>query len=362
MQVPSLSLLKSEQFIRTAEPVFRMLDVSSFVLPKNIIMDKITNYYGIDISKDVFDVMDNLKVHHQFSNNKSGFTEFLKWLKPNGCCVMEATGVYHTQLADYLYEKNVFVSVVNPLVIKRFIQMNLRRIKTDKADADMICKYAQLNDLNAYKPEAVYIKESRVISESLSLLLKSRTMFKNRLHALIHKQSKHRNALIKPIKDTIKNLCKQIEVLEGELQKLIIENESDLYYNLQTIPGIGKSTAMYMIVISDGFRKFESAKQFICYAGLSPVEKRSGSSVRARSHISKQGNGKLRNLLFMCSFNACISNKSCKLMYERITAKGKSKKLALIAVANKLIKQSFAIARSGLVYDSEFVSVKPSIR
>jgi len=59
--------------------------------------------------------------------------------------------------------------------------------------------------------------------------------------------------------------------------------------------------------------------------------------------------------------NACKSNKACKDLYDRITAKGKSKKLALVAVANKLIKQSFAIARSGLVYDPEFVSTKPNL-
>jgi len=113
--------------------------------------------------------------------------------------------------------------------------------------------------------------------------------------------------------------------------------------------------------MSDGFTKFESAKQFNCFIGLSPVEKSSGTSVRGKSGISKQGNGKLRNLLFLCSFNACKSNKSCKDLYDRITAKGKSKKLALIAVANKLLKQSFAIAKSGLVYDENFRSIKPTI-
>jgi len=60
------------------------------------------------------------------------------------------------------------------------------------------------------------------------------------------------------------------------------------------------------------------------------------------------GNQKLRNLLFMCSFSAY---KACKAIYERLVAKGKSKKLALIAVCNKLLKQAFAIAKSGLIFD-----------
>ena len=68
-------------------------------------------------------------------------------------------------------------------------------------------------------------------------------------------------------------------------------------------------------------------------------------------------NPKVRNLFFMCSFNACKYNKACKAIYNRIVAKGKSKKLALIAVCNKLLKQAFAIAKSGLIYDDEYRSV-----
>ena len=70
-------------------------------------------------------------------------------------------------------------------------------------------------------------------------------------------------------------------------------------------------------------------------------------------------NRKLRNLLFLCSFTACQHNKGCKEVYERIVNKGKSKKLALIAVSNKLIKQSFAIAKFGNPYDEKYVSVLP---
>ena len=323
-------------------------------------MDKFTNYYGIDISKDVFDVVDQAGKHHQYSNNKEGFKQFYKQLNKTGCCVMEATGVYQVQLADYLHAKGIFVSVVNPLVIKRFIQMNMRRIKTDKADAKMICKYAQQNDLRKYQPAAEYLRESKILVENMDLLIKSRTMMKNRLHALEHKRNKHRAIIVKPIKKAIKELSEQINRLEQELKRLIEENNPELYSRLQSIPGIGKSTAMFMIVISEAFEKFESAKQFTCYVGLSPVEKTSGSSVRGRTSISKQGNGKLRNLLFMCSFNACKSNKACRELYERLVAKGKSKKLALIAVANKLLKQAFAVAKSGLPYDENYRSVKPS--
>jgi transposase len=84
--------------------------------------------------------------------------------------------------------------------------------------------------------------------------------------------------------------------------------------------------------------------------------RQSGSSVRGRSRSSKIGNQKLRNLLFMCSFNACKYNKACKAIYDRIVAKSQRKKLALTAVCNKLLKQAFAISKSGLIYDDTYRS------
>jgi len=67
----------------------------------------------------------------------------------------------------------------------------------------------------------------------------------------------------------------------------------------------------------------------------------------------------LRNLLFLCAFSACKHNKGCRELYERIVNKGKSKKLAMLAVSNKLFKQSFAIAKSGIPYDETHVSLLP---
>ncbi|MFT4661974.1 MAG: transposase [Patiriisocius sp.] len=102
-------------------------------------MKKDTNYYGIDISKDVFDVMDEKSVHNQFKNNHSGYKKFLKYLDKHSHCVMEATVYYHYKLAYYLLENQILVSVENPLSVKRFIQMKLSKTKTDKSDAKMIC-------------------------------------------------------------------------------------------------------------------------------------------------------------------------------------------------------------------------------
>jgi transposase len=106
-------------------------------------MNKSTLFVGIDISKDVFDVYNSEEGHQQFTNDVSGFRSFAKVLTQSHWCVMEATACYHYQLALYLFKKGIQVSVMNPLVIKRFIQMKLNQIKTDKSDAKMICLYGQ---------------------------------------------------------------------------------------------------------------------------------------------------------------------------------------------------------------------------
>ncbi|CAM1352762.1 transposase (fragment) [Tenacibaculum halocynthiae] len=135
---------------------------------------------------------------------------------------------------------------------------------------------------------------------------------------------------------------------------LLKKEHQDLLTRLETIPGIGKKTAIMLVVLTDGFERFTSGSELCSYSGLTPIIRQSGSSVKGRARISKIGNVKLRNLLFMCSFNACKYNKSCRELYQRIVAKGKSKKLALIAVCNKLLKQAFAIAKSGLIYDETY--------
>lgn len=107
-------------------------------------MDKYNEIYGVDISKDVFDVQNSKGDYFQLTNDEKGFKNFVKKLSKESLIVMEATGYYHYRLAQYLYEQGYSVSVVNPLSVKRFIQMKLSKIKTDKSDVKAICDYAIL--------------------------------------------------------------------------------------------------------------------------------------------------------------------------------------------------------------------------
>ena len=318
-------------------------------------MNKSTIFVGIDISKDVFDIYDSNQGHLQFTNDVSGFKSFLKVLTSDNWCIMEATGCYHQQLALYLFEKGIRVSVMNPLVIKRFIQMKLNRVKTDKSDARMICQYGQEQSLKLWQPNPEYVEECKMLQTVTQLYFKQCTAIKNKLHAL-HSKGHKRGKMIGSLKRQQKQLQKEIKALELEMELLIKEHEQDLFTRLKTIPGIGNKTAMLLIITTNSFKDFDNCGQISSYLGLAPNERSSGSSVRGKTRISKRGNPIVRNHLFLCSFTASVHNPQCKALYDRIVTKGKSKKLALIAVCNKLIKQAYGISKSGLPYDKNYVS------
>jgi len=318
-------------------------------------MTKDRQYLGIDISKDVFDVCDNTGKFYQFKNSISGFKKLGKLLGSNAVCVMEATGYYHIRLAYYLLELGVGVSVVNPLKIKRYIQMNLSKIKTDKSDSKMIQQYGQDCNPKLWNGQSKTQQECLQLIRMLSIYSKQSTQIQNKIHGeeVLGNPSK---AVVQSLKRSLRHLRKEMEVLEKVLQEKVKKEYRESLTLLKSIPGIGNKTALMLLVFTDGFQRFESAKELCSYAGLTPMIKQSGSSVKGRSRISKMGNPKLRNLLFMCSFNACKYNRACKALYDRIVAKGKSKKLALIAVCNKLLKQAFAIIKNGIPFDQQYKS------
>lgn len=318
-------------------------------------MNKYRETFGVDISKDVFDLHGSNSGHDKFKNDEKGFKCLLKILPKDSIVVMEATGYYHYRLAQFLYKNHVAVSVVNPLSVKRFIQMKLAKVKTDKSDAKAICDYALANGVPLYSALTEVQAECLQLFRLMDSYLKKRTATKNKLHGE-ETPGIPPKFVYRSLKRDRKHLDKEIYGIEERLLSLVKKEQQHQLTLLTTVPGIGTKSALFLIVVTDGFFKFETAAQLCSYVGITPTIRESGSSVRGRSRISKVGNKKLRNLLFLCA-NACKHNKACRKVYERIVNKGRSKKLALIAVANKLLKQCFAIANSGLPYDEAHVSV-----
>ena len=316
---------------------------------------------GIDISKKTFDVsfLNKKKkwTHKVYKNTTKGFKKFCKTLKKDSIIVMEATGTYYLPLASYLYDKNYKVSVVNPLVIKRFTQMRMIRAKTDKADSRAIAEYGSSQELTYWEPNEKVIYRLRQINTLLDGYTKQKTMNTNQLEAF-KSSGIIDETVLESLERSVEYLKKEITLLEKEMKKLAEENYPETMELLQSIPSIGLKTATMLLVITNNFTKFENYKQLISYIGFSPRIYTSGTSVKGKGKISKIGNPRARRILYICSLSAKRWNKQAIIMNERLLEKGKHKRVIRVAIANKIVKQAFAIVMSGKMYDKNYLSEK----
>jgi transposase len=322
-------------------------------------MESQTNYTGIDISKLSFDVafmQTDRYTYYKFSNDRNGFNCLLEVMPKGNWVVMEASGPYYLQLACFLHDRGVAVSVMNPLVIRRFSQMRMSRSKTDKKDAKMIVEYGKTEHPVLWqKPQQHYITLQQ-IEALLARLQTEHTALSNQLESfdssgmLIKQLRKEISTELLHKEQLIKKLTKQME-------EIAQAHYADMLADLESIPGIGKKTAMMLTVLSGGFTRFDDYRKLSSYIGICPRIFESGTSVKGKARICKMGMSRIRAMLYVCSWSASRCNKACRDLYERLLAKGKAKKLALIAVANKLLKQAFAIAKKQTKYNENYLSI-----
>jgi transposase len=315
-------------------------------------------YCGIDVSGDTIDVCMQQSsgefIWEKLSNNKEGFKKLFSLCGKSYKYVMEATGVYHLPLCFYLEEKKCYYSVVNALQIKRYIQMHLERNKTDKKDAKHICQYGIDRSPECYQmPDGLYF-ECKSLNNAIETITNEITSFKNKLYS-IQKLSKLNKVIIKSYKDAIQFFQLELKKVEKELYQKLEQWQPELVKQVSSVIGIGKRATAILIVNTQGFKYTGTYQQLISYAGLSPKEYSSGSSIRGKVRICKQGGDHLRHTLYMGALNAKATNPQCKALFDRLVAKGKNKKLAVIAVCNKLLKQVFGVVKSGQLYDRNYL-------
>ena len=258
---------------------------------------------GIDISKKnvaVALLKDEKLIKNKFSNNNTGFKKLQYWLKKHHInkvkACMEATGSYGFKIANFLYKNNHEVYVINPLCIHAFAKSRLSRNKTDEADATIIAEYITKMPAKLYKPTAKNNLELRYLYRCLDDLKLQQVQINNHLEDKVILP----NNVIKTWKKLSKEIALQIKNIEVAIENLI-KNSNDLnqnYQNLQTIPGISKTTAIAILAETPNISEFANARQFAAFAGLTPKQKQSGSSVKGKTRLSKLGSAKLRKAIF----------------------------------------------------------------
>lgn len=312
-------------------------------------------WVGVDVSKltlDAFWELDAVSMYLKVTNAQEGYQELLSRLPEGAHVVMEATGAYSFSLAHFLSEHRVWVSVVNPISIKRYAQMRLSRAKTDKYDAALIAGYGASQNPEVWKRPEGEILELQQLCALEQQLLANKGALVNQLEAFSKNPFASKHAL--------QFLSDRIAQYEGDLKDLQkrIQTMAEAHYSrpmeiLLSIPGMGKKTAVALIVATKAFRDTTNGRALCSYIGIAPRPFQSGSSVKARGRISKMGNKALRNKLYMCALTAIRLNAACKEFYTRLRKNAKPAKVALIAVAAKLLRQAAAMIKSDRLFDEK---------
>jgi transposase len=126
---------------------------------------------------------------------------------------------------------------------------------------------------------------------------------------------------------------------------------------LQSIPGIGELTAWDILAELPDVEQFDSAQAVAAYAGLSPREHRSGSSIHKKTRLSKQGNARIRKAMYFPAVNALTWNPLVKAHYERLVAAGKIRMVALAAAMRKMLMICYGVLKHQQPFQADWPSL-----
>lgn len=317
-------------------------------------MKKFKRVFGIDVSKDNLDLFDSSKNHlFEFPNTKKSILKWIKKLDPQSdLCVFEPTGSYSSKLLHLLSDNGIPIKLVNPVQSNGFTKAQGIISKNDKQAAMTLALMGQCLELPLFKKSDNTMYERKQLLMGLNALKKQRQMLKNQLHALSHQ------VLFAPkveavLKGTLTTVEQNIEQLEEELNDLTDEEHEEQIGLITSVVGIGQKTANLILTATGGLQNFEHARQVSKFIGIVPYTHDSGTSVKIRGGITKKGNSILRASLYMAARSAKRFNLACKELYERLRAKGKPHKIAMVAIMNKLIRQIFGVVKSKIEFDNK---------
>ena len=310
---------------------------------------------GIDVAKLTLEValLVNGKYHHAaFDNSRTGFRSLLKWLNKQSAgrvhACLEATGTYGEAVSEFLHAAGCTVSVVNPARIKAFADSQLVRNKTDRSDARVIADFCLAQHPRFWSPPDPAMRELRALVRQLDDLMSIRQQERNRLKSGVSVLS-----VLHTLRKHIAFLNREIKALEGR-----IKNHVKLHPKLNrlaalliSIPGIGHKTACKLIAEIQDIEMFDSPRQLAAYAGVTPKQFVSGSSVHRKARMSKKGNTVLRTALFFPAMVAKRCNPVLRPFAIRLADSGKSPMSVTGAVMRKMLHIVFGVWKSGLPFD-----------
>lgn len=313
---------------------------------------------GIDVSKvdcHAFLLSERGNAKKSFPNSVVGFRQLDTWLTNRGIrslhACMEATGGYWEAIAQHLYDAGHIVSVVNPSRTKAYAQSELLRTKTDAVDAALIARFCLAHEPPAWTPLAPELRDLQSLERHLQHLKDARSQELTRLEL---------PGLSELVESSTRGVIHAFDAEIERVERAIsdhIDRDPDLRRKrdlLTSIPGIGEATANSILAEAPHLEEFRSGKAVAAYAGLSPRERQSGTSLRGKvRHLCKTGNARLRKALFFPAITAIRYNPIIRDFAARLAASGKPKMLIVGAVMRKLLVLAYGVLKSGVAFTLE---------
>jgi transposase len=326
-------------------------------------------FLGIDVSKKTFCAaltVDGTNVHELQVENKLGsIKQFFDLLRQQYhfslsqlIVCMEHTGIYGLPLLDYLIKAGIKVAVEPALQIRQ--SQGMTRGKTDKFDAKRIAQYAcrHYTALHFWKPQRIVIQKLKALLVARERLIKIKVQLQIPItESQDYLEEGIRKLISKKCQTTLLALAKDISKIEQSID-LLIEEDCQIQEQLRwstSVPGIGKITALNVIISTGEFQKINDAKKFACYSGIAPFEHSSGTSIRGKTRVSRLANMTLKKLLHMAAMSAIQFNPELKAFYQRKVSQGKNKMSVINAVRNKLISRVFVCIKNRRLYEKNYL-------
>jgi transposase len=290
-------------------------------------------------------------------NHPRGWQQLLSWLRKHSgvaadhwTLMVEATGVYHRPLVDFAYAQGLRVIVSNPGRAAENARSHNQLNKNDRLDARSLNSYGrELKKVHEYVPDSPEISALRALLARLRQLDKDLRREHNRLEKCPF--IAHSQRLAASLRRQIKALDQERRLIQGEIDQLIREHHAlaHMQQQLLTIPAIGQQTSQWLLPLLYR-QQFTSARQLAAFLGLTPVHKRSGTSLKKRGCLSGRGNAHLRAQLYMPAVSAITHNPELRRFYNTLRERGKTPKQALTAVMRKLVHICYGVVKNDQPY------------
>ena len=315
---------------------------------------------GIDVSQEWLDVSGQCAgviAAERVANTAAGHRELITWWRRYRGPVriaLEATGIYSLDAALALHAAGYAVMVVNPRAARDFARALLQRTTTDGIAAATLRQFVARMPFVPWQPPPRAVRELRAVARRVAALVAERAAEKNRLHAL--RATQDTPALVaRDVAANIRALTRRVTHLL-RAAKALIDATPTLqrpYVQLRSIPGVGPTSAVYLLGELLVLPADMSAKQWVAHAGLDPRWQQSGTSVHTRARISKQGNARLRAGLFMPALVARRRQPNVAAFGDMLAARHKAPLQVLAAIMRKLLHAIYGMFRTNSTFQGE---------